>query len=108
MVNTQGGAKRNIECEVLDPSGEPIPNLYSAGEFGSFYGGLYTGGGNVAETMFSGRTAGANAAKPKEALKPLSFTAVVSNIQAYGSDVNKGAAEIAANTSAWDRASAAV
>jgi succinate dehydrogenase/fumarate reductase flavoprotein subunit len=31
MVNTQGGARRNLEMEVLTPYGEVIPHLYSAG-----------------------------------------------------------------------------
>jgi succinate dehydrogenase/fumarate reductase flavoprotein subunit len=65
LTNTQGGARRNIECEVLDPWGKPIPHLYSAGEFGSFFADIYNGGGNVGECAFTGRKAGANAAAPK-------------------------------------------
>ncbi len=65
FTNTQGGAKRNVECEVIDVWGEPIPHLYSAGEFGSFYCDIYNGGGNLAECVFSGRIAGANAAAAK-------------------------------------------
>lgn len=95
MVNTQGGAKRNIECEVLDTEGNPIPHLYSAGEFGSFYAGAYTGGGNLAETMFTGRTAGRNAAKPKDALPAVKLDAVTSNLQTFESDLGKGAGDIA-------------
>lgn len=90
MVNTQGGPKRNFNSEVLDPNGDPIPHLYSAGELGSCYGGYYTGGGNIAETMFSGRAAGTNAAAPKEELMPLTFTAVASNLQQFGTDIGKG------------------
>lgn len=65
FTNTQGGARRNTECEVLDVAGNPIPHLYSAGEFGSFYCDIYNGGGNLAECVFSGRIAGANAATAK-------------------------------------------
>ena len=65
MTNTQGGAKRNLECEVLDVWGDPIPHLYSAGEFGSFYTDIYNGGGNLGECLFTGVEAGANAAAAK-------------------------------------------
>lgn len=54
MINTQGGPTRNIDCEVLDPSGNPIPRLYSAGELGSFYSSIYQGAGNLAECMVTG------------------------------------------------------
>ena len=37
MLNSQGGAKRNGQSQVLDLDGNPIPRLYSAGEFGSIY-----------------------------------------------------------------------
>jgi uncharacterized protein with FMN-binding domain len=66
LTNTQGGPRRNINCEVLDVRGKPIPHLYSAGELGSFYTDIYNGGGNLSECLFSGRTAGANAAKAKQ------------------------------------------
>jgi uncharacterized protein with FMN-binding domain len=79
-VNTQGGARRNIECEVLDPAGKPIPRLYSAGEFGSFYPDQYNAGGNLGETMVTGRTAGTNAAKPKDAPPPIHFKKVISTL----------------------------
>lgn len=65
LTNTQGGPKRNEKCEVLDHDNNPIPNLYSAGELGSFFAHGYNGGGNVGETIASGRIAGENAAKPK-------------------------------------------
>ena len=94
MVNTQGGAKRNTQCEVLDTEGNPIPHLYSAGEFGSFYAGIYTGGGNLAETMFTGRTAGRNAAKVKEELPAVELAAVTSEIKAYANDLDKAAVQI--------------
>jgi uncharacterized protein with FMN-binding domain len=65
LTNTQGGAKRNVQCEILDVWGKPIPHLYSAGEFGSFYADIYNGGGNLGECAFTGRRAGENAAAPK-------------------------------------------
>ncbi len=60
--NTQGGPRRNPNCEVVDPDGRPIPRLYSAGELGSFWGWMYNGGGNNSEALCTGRIAGANAA----------------------------------------------
>jgi uncharacterized protein with FMN-binding domain len=65
LTNTQGGAERNERCEVLDLWGNPIPHLYSAGEFGSFYTDVYNGGGNLGECAFTGREAGKNAAAVK-------------------------------------------
>ena len=62
ILNTQGGAKRNKDARIVDPDDNPIPRLYSAGEFGSVYSFLYNGGGNVGETMAFGRIAGRNAA----------------------------------------------
>ncbi len=86
-VNTQGGARRNTKCEVLDCFGEPIPHLYSAGEFGSFYGGVYDGGGNLSEGMFTGRIAGAGAAAAKDGLPVLpGAVAVEPALKEYGSD----------------------
>lgn len=66
FTNTQGGPRRNVECEIVDVDGNPIPHLYEAGELGSFYPDIYNGGGNLAECVFSGRVAGTNAAKAKE------------------------------------------
>ena len=66
FVNSQGGAKRDVNCQVLDWDGEPIAHLYEAGELGSFWGGVYIAGGNIGETMYSGRIAGANAAATKD------------------------------------------
>jgi hypothetical protein len=34
---SQGGPRRNQKCQVLTPSGDPIPRLYNAGELGSFW-----------------------------------------------------------------------
>lgn len=58
LLNSQGGAKRNGQCQVLDIDGNPIPRLYSAGEFGSIYAYMYNGGGNVSEAVATGRVAG--------------------------------------------------
>jgi len=62
LTNTQGGAVRNANCEVVDLDGFAIPHLYSAGEFGSMYAHGYNGGGNVGEALATGRIAGRNAA----------------------------------------------
>jgi hypothetical protein len=62
ILNTQGGARRNAKAQVVQPDYSPIPRLYSAGEFGSVYGFLYNGGGNVGECLAFGRIAGRNAA----------------------------------------------
>lgn len=61
LLNTQGGPRRNGNCEVLNPNGQPIPGLYSAGELGSIWHRLYPGGGNVSEALVTGRAAAASA-----------------------------------------------
>ena len=58
LLNSQGGAKRNGQSQVLDVAGNPITRLYSAGEFGSIYGYMYNGGGNISEAVSTGRIAG--------------------------------------------------
>lgn len=55
MLNTDGGPVRGVGGEILDPDGNPIPGLYSAGEFGSVWGNLYEGAGNVGECGAFGR-----------------------------------------------------
>ena len=80
MINTQGGPKRDHDCQVLNTQGSPIPHLYSAGELGSFFDENYQGGGNMSECIWSGRIAGANAAMEKEALPTLSLERVQSNL----------------------------
>lgn len=65
LTNTQGGAVRNAKCEVISVDGTVIPNLYSAGEFGSMYAHGYNGGGNVGEALATGRIAGRNASAAK-------------------------------------------
>ncbi len=60
-ANTQGGPVHDARQRVLDPFGEPIGGLYSAGELGSLFGHLYMSGGNLAECFVGGRIAGAEA-----------------------------------------------
>ena len=57
ILNTQGGPKRSAKGEVLDVNENPIPRLYAAGEFGTIYGYMYNGGGNVSEAIATGRLA---------------------------------------------------
>jgi succinate dehydrogenase/fumarate reductase flavoprotein subunit len=61
-TNLACGPRRNIECQIVDPSQDPIPRLYSAGEMGAFWGWVSSGGTHLAECMFTGRVAGNNAA----------------------------------------------
>ncbi len=63
VVCTGGGARRNIESEVLDHAGNAIPRLYEAGELGSMFSNLYQNGSYLTEAMISGRAAGANAVR---------------------------------------------
>ena len=60
--NTKGGVMADGERRVLDRSGDPIGNLYSAGEISSAFKFVYQGGGNLAECIVFGRVAGENAA----------------------------------------------
>lgn len=62
VTNTQGGPQFNTRCQIVDAYGDPIPGLYKAGELGSFFGHLYSLGGNLSECVIEGRTAGENAA----------------------------------------------
>jgi succinate dehydrogenase/fumarate reductase flavoprotein subunit len=62
LSNTQGGPQFNAKCQVVNPFGEAIPGLYKAGELGSFFGHLYNLGGNLAECVIEGYSAGRNAA----------------------------------------------
>jgi len=63
VINTQGGPVHDAAQRVLDPFGEPIPRLYSAGELGSVFGHVYMAGGNLAECVVGGRNAGRAAAQ---------------------------------------------
>lgn len=60
IVCTGGGAKRNIESEVLGHDGGAIRRLYEAGELGSMFSNLYQNGSYLTECMISGRAAGRN------------------------------------------------
>ena len=55
FLNTDGGPVRSAKGEVLDYDGNPIPHLYSAGEFGSVWSDMYNAGGNLSEGMAFGR-----------------------------------------------------
>ncbi|MEG0217840.1 MAG: FAD-binding protein [Raoultibacter sp.] len=55
FLNTDGGPVRSAKGEILDYDSNPIPGLYSAGEFGSIWGHYYEGGGNIAECLVYGR-----------------------------------------------------
>ena len=62
VSNTQGGPVHDAGQRVIDVHGEPIPRLFAAGEMGSGFGHLYLAGGNLAECLISGWTAGRAAA----------------------------------------------
>ena len=62
VLNTQGGPRRNASAQVVSVGGAPIPGLFSAGECGGVCANKYQGGGNVAECLVFGRSAGTNAA----------------------------------------------
>lgn len=59
-LNTNGGGERTVDYQINDWSGNPIPRLYEAGEFGSIFYHYYSGGGNICECFTSGMTAGQN------------------------------------------------
>ena len=65
---TLGGLHTNLDGQVLDAAGEPIPGLYAAGEVAGFGGGGYHGynaleGTFLGGCIFSGRNAGRHAAR---------------------------------------------
>ena len=60
QYNTQGGARRNEYAQILNVAGDPIPNLFSAGEFGSMYADKYNGGSNLMECVCYGQIAAEN------------------------------------------------
>ncbi|MCR5582123.1 MAG: FAD-binding protein [Eggerthellaceae bacterium] len=57
MLNTDGGPRRDEHARIIDLNGDPIPNLFSAGEFGSVWCNMYNGGGNLGECCAFGRIA---------------------------------------------------
>jgi hypothetical protein len=64
---TLGGLHTNLNAQVLDTNGEPVPGLYAAGEVAGFGGGGYHGynaleGTFLGGCIFSGRHAGRHAA----------------------------------------------
>ncbi|NTU88348.1 MAG: FAD-binding protein [Actinobacteria bacterium] len=59
-INTQGGPRRNANCQTVDTFGEVIPRLYNAGECGSFNSFVYTIG-NILEAVTTGRVAAQHA-----------------------------------------------
>lgn len=61
FINTDGGPERSAKGEVLDVDGNPIPNLYSSGEFGSVWSRMYQGSCNLGEGAIFGRIAVRNA-----------------------------------------------
>jgi predicted oxidoreductase len=65
---TLGGLHTDLDGQVLDAAGEPIPGLYAAGEVAGFGGGGYHGynaleGTFLGGCIFSGRNAGRKAAR---------------------------------------------
>ena len=58
---TEGGPRRNGKCQTISVRKEPIPRLYSTGEFGSFNSTFYSIGGLV-QACTTGRIAGREAA----------------------------------------------
>lgn len=59
-VFTFGGLKTDSHGRVMDTNGEPIPNLYAAGEMTGLYYGNYTGATSVLRGMVFGKLAGAH------------------------------------------------
>lgn len=66
LVCTEGGPAINQKFQVVDPDGNPIPRLYTAGTNGSPVTRVYSvTGGNLGTCMASGRITGRNAAAEK-------------------------------------------
>lgn len=61
LVATTGGAERNTNSQVLDWDNNIIPNLYEAGELGSYVSNLYQNGVFLSEAIASGRAAAQHA-----------------------------------------------
>jgi hypothetical protein len=66
LVCTEGGPAIDAKFQVVDPDGNPIPRLYTAGTNGSPVTRVYSvTGGNLGTCMASGRITGKNAAAEK-------------------------------------------
>jgi len=65
VSNTQGGPVHDPRQRVVDPTGNPIPRLYVAGEISSIFGHLYLEAGNITECFVGGKIAGKNAAEER-------------------------------------------
>ncbi len=100
MFNTQGGAERNEKAQVIGLDGEPIPHLYSAGEFGAMWPDIYNGGCNIGECVMYGRIAGEQVAQvPDDAVTgthvsgtPVSFPAAPDEEPVLGTNEYEGVA----------------
>ena len=66
LLNTDGGPVRSAKGEILDLDGNPIPGLFSAGEFGSVWCNKYQGAGNLGECLAFGRIAARSAMNSAE------------------------------------------
>lgn len=84
LVATTGGAERNVKAQVLDWNDNPIPNLYEAGELGSYVSNLYQNGMFLAEAIATGRAAADTAFNGRSAV-----TAEVSGIVEEKIDITK-------------------
>ena len=62
-ISRQPGKLGSDARRVVDADGEPIPQLYAAGEMTGLYFGNYTGSTSVLRGMVFGRIAGAGAAQ---------------------------------------------
>lgn len=61
--HTMGGLRINLETEVLNEAGEPVPGLYAAGEVtGGIHGANRLGGNALVDIHVFGRVAGEKAA----------------------------------------------
>lgn len=87
MYNTQGGPHRNCNAQIVDPNGDPIPGLFSAGEMGSMFCDMYNGGGNLGECAIYGRIAGHNAAQGLRGIAPAPTTTIFNVPTATGTSV---------------------
>ena len=71
-VFTFGGLKTDRTGRVVDHDGDPIRNLYAAGEMTGLYCGTDTGATSVLRGMVFGRLAGTHAASRLHEFQPTS------------------------------------